>query len=147
MANFTYSIIGGREVARKLDTLAGITKKEAKAVANAVLDFYFSVMPDYPAEPPGSKYSRTFQLYWGTRTRDAPMSLSQIKSVSGGNWDIQVGASGYAPYVVGYAYQQAKVHKGRWWRLSDVVKQNVSGARHVVDLMFNRFLQQAGFGM
>lgn len=71
----------------------------------------------YPAERPGQRYRRTYQLRYGWRRRKpAPLSrlIENVASSRGRH---------YAGYVVGR--KQAWMHKGRWWVALKVIQEEV----------------------
>lgn len=81
-------------------------------------------MPGYPPAPMGSTYRRTGTLgrTLGSSATGGASSQPEIYTVEkmGHGWEGRFGTRlKYAPYVIGDE-QQAKVHQGRWWVLSDV---------------------------
>lgn len=63
-----------------------------------------------PALPPGSGYSRTFNLASASETERPGTRLPDISGV----WRVNEGQADYAEYVLGTRQQQAKIHRGRW---------------------------------
>lgn len=90
----------------------------AKATEKAVL-YVHGQVPDYPTPPPESLYRRT-----GTLGRTI---TTEVRSLGNDVAGVIGTATVYAPWVIGHEQlpdgrgPQARAHKGRWYRLLDVV--------------------------
>lgn len=119
------SLRGFREFDGKIARLNGeLTDAMKKATEKAVL-YVHSKVPAYPPTRPRQSYIRTGDLGRSITT--------EVKSISGG-FQGSIGTNKvYAPWVISDRSlsdgrgPQAWMHKGRWWTLQGVVKDNVDG--------------------
>lgn len=117
----TIEIRGLDGVRRELEKVRkGILETEKKAM-EAGMGTMLRGVPAYPEKPEGSRYRRT-----GTLGRRIGTRVNVVGNEV-------VGAIGtntvYAPWViseeaVGERGPQARVHRGRWWTLQGVVREN-----------------------
>jgi len=101
--------------------------RELKQGMRQAVLYVLGEIPEYPPEIEGSRYRRTMTLgrslsgmarQGGTRS-----CLSRVESVAGAVTGVIGTAIPYAEWVIGE--EQALVHKGRWYRLVDVVRQSM----------------------
>ena len=98
-----------------------------------------SKIPAYPSPPPGSTYRRTGTLgrvltaFGGGLAGGDAAPLSRVETFGDKTVGYIGGRLSYITYVVGdeEGEGQAWMHRGRWYKLIDVVRQNVHG---VVDI-------------
>lgn len=140
------TVTGGKRLIRKLDMLAKTLPDEAEAAGEEILDMLFLNMPDYPPAIPGSRYVRTYNLFDAVRSRvgEHEMSLSDVE-VGPDSVVVSLGVSDYGPYVVGLVREQSRIHRGRWWKLSDVVRNNVRDAVRIAESHVRKSIRTAGF--
>lgn len=112
MADFTVTLTGLDEVLKRLDEKK-IRRAAEDGMAKGML-YVHSTVPPYPAPPAMSSYRRTGTL-GRSITTETRAKGGDIEGVIGTNID-------YAPYVISET-EQARVHKGRWWTLHDVVRK------------------------
>lgn len=120
---------GWQEFDTKISRLNGeLSQSMKKATEKAVL-YVHSKVPAYPPTRPGQTYKRTGDLGRSITT--------DVKSISGG-YQGSIGTNKiYAPWVIsdrsvsGGSGPQAWMHKGRWWTLQGVVKDNVDGVMEI----------------
>jgi hypothetical protein len=96
------------------------------AMTETLLVMHESV-PGYPTPPSNSSYRRTGTLgrTLGSSFEGGGGGTPEIFTVTkiGQSWEGRFGTKlEYAPYVIG-DNSQAKVHKGRWWVLSEVAEK------------------------
>jgi len=146
MSSSGITVTGGKRLIRKLDMLARTLPDEAEDAGEEILDMLFLNMPDYPPPILGSRYVRTYNLFDAVRSRagEHEMSLSDVE-VRTESVIVTLGLSDYGPYVVGLAREQARIHRGRWWKLSDVVRDNVRDAVRIAESHVRRSIRTAGF--
>ena len=114
MIHFNLTVIGQNAVENKLRTAAATGQKRMNNVTYQWAQN--NVMPQlltkaYPAERPGQKYVRTYNLRkgWGIRINNASINIHNTM--------------GYSGYVVGDSRggRQAWMHAGRWWLAREIV--------------------------
>jgi hypothetical protein len=92
-------------------------------------------LPPYPPVREGQKYVRT-----GTLGR----SITTEVEAQGTTFIGRIGtAINYAPYVIGDDSQQAWMHAGRWWQLSQEAGRDVGQIVGEIQDAFNDELQKA----
>ena len=110
-----------KDIKQTIDNLGNIPEAEAAAGEKAIL-FVHQETPPYPAPPSGSAYRRTGTLGRTITTIQGSGSVDALSRVEQGLFGTRaiVGtALEYAPLVIGKP--QAKVHRGRWYILEDVI--------------------------
>lgn len=86
-------------------------------------------VPDYPPEPVDSSYTRTGTL-GRTLSAGAADNIHEVTQ-TGDYSEASFGTRlGYAQYVIG-DNEQAWMHKGRWWRLVDVLEKIKDDIEHL----------------
>lgn len=97
------------------------------ATKTAVL-FVQSNIPPYPSPPPDSTYRRTGQLGRSLTAMQGrnPDALSRVESTLFGDVGYVGTRTKYSPYVVDQD-RQARVHKGRWYTLQQVLRNSRAG--------------------
>jgi hypothetical protein len=128
---------------RRYDKLGKDLKPELESTMGEAGIMLLSQIPDYPPQVIGSGYVRTGTLgrLW---TSDTEVLGNDVVGIIGNN-------TGYGPWVVSdevskvnSAGPQAWFHKGKWWIIQDVVRDN---AQQVFDLfreMVRRLLRESG---
>lgn len=116
---------------------AGIRQQMPNWMKRGVL-YIQSKIPPYPAPPPGSSYRRTGTLgriltaFGGGSFSGDAQPLSRVETFNNQVVGYVGGRLSYITHVVGDEDgRQAWMHKGRWYRLIDVVRGNIDG---VVDI-------------
>lgn len=124
-------IRGLDKLQRKFEALGKDLKPDMEKAMDRAMKYTHGEVPDYPAPPANSRYTRTHVLGNSITT--------EVRAV--GN-DV-VGVIGtdvvYAPWVIsteaaGGAGPQAYMHRGRWWTLQKVVE----GARDGIIEIFEK---------
>lgn len=114
MIHFDLTVIGQNAVENKLRTAAATGQKRMNNVTyqwaqNNVMSQLLTKA--YPAERPGQKYVRTYNLRrgWNIRINNASINIHN--------------RMGYSGYVVGNSQggKQAWMHAGRWWLARDII--------------------------
>lgn len=118
---YAVRIVGLEELLRRFDQADEVVRRELRrAMLRAVLG-ELQRMPSYPPPPPASTYRRT-ELLGRSLTAMVGRHPAARSTVDGAGDTIR-GVIGtavvYAPFVIGE--RQAKVHRGRWWRLDQSV--------------------------
>ena len=114
---YAVRIDGLEELLRRFDQHDEVVRRELRRAMTRAVVGEVGRMPSYPPPPVGSTYRRTLQLGRSLTAMvgQAPNAASTVE----GQGDTIRGIVGtnvvYAPFVVGQ--NQAKVHRGRWWRL------------------------------
>lgn len=93
-------------------------------------------VPEYPPEPPGSRYRRTATLGRSLTgmAGTAEGALAGVETVAGGVRGFVGSAVPYAPEVIGEEGEQAEVHQEHgWWRLGEVVAEAVPGVERILE--------------
>ena len=147
MSTFKVIVKGDRLLIRKFDKARRLLKDELFKAGERSLKQLLEATPEYPIEPLGSTYVRTFNLEAAiTSTKDThPMSLSEVKRISDGV-EIVFGVSGYGPLVIGPGVQ-AWMHEGRWWTLLDVLRRAKGDILDEFHRGKKRAFRRAGIGI
>jgi phage gpG-like protein len=114
---------GWQEFDAKLGKMNGDLTGAMKTATEKAVLYVHSKVPAYPPTRPGQTYRRTGDLGRSITT--------EVKSISGG-YQGSIGTNlVYAPWVIsdrdvpGMGGPQAWMHKGRWFTLQGVVKDNL----------------------
>lgn len=98
-----------------------------KTLETSLLKLEESV-PEYPPEPVNSSYTRTGTL-GRTLSAGAADNIHEVTQ-TGGYSEASFGTRlEYAQYVIGDS--PAWMHKGRWWRLVDVLEKSKDDIEHL----------------
>lgn len=110
---FSIEIEGLDELAEAMGRLAGKTTRVLQEGMEQGVLYVHQSMPPYPPGRADSRYRRTGELgrKMGTEVKTMGRTVTGIVG----------GAAPYAPLVIGT--EQAGMHRGRWWRLRDVVQK------------------------
>jgi hypothetical protein len=130
--------VDGRD--RVANWLRGLTHRLPKATADETEAWAKETRADlkampYPAAPAGSRYKRTGQLAnrWAVEKRGGGVfAITNRAQDRRGRF--------YAAYVVGDAAgkSQAWMHRGRWWRFAEVIKDRLGHLRRRLAERLNR---------
>lgn len=115
----------------------GKTGPELKRALTAGMEkgvlYVHQSVPPYPPAPAGSRYRRTGSLGRTVTAMAGQVqgAIGRVQPIAGGVQGLVGSALPYAPPVIGEA--QAGMHRGRWWRLVDVVKQALPGVKRELE--------------
>lgn len=110
---FSIEVKGLDELAEALEHLAGETTRVLQEGMEQGVLYVHQSMPPYPPARIDSRYRRTGSLGRSMTTEVRTMGAT-VTGIVGS-------AMPYAPLVIGT--EQAGMHRRRWWRLVDVVRQ------------------------
>lgn len=114
---YVVRVDGLEELLRRFDHHDEVVRRELRRAMTRAVVGELGRMPSYPPEPPASTYTRTNKM--GQSLTAMVGRHPDAASTVEGQGDVVRGVIGtnrvYAPVVIGA--MQARVHRGRWWRL------------------------------
>ncbi len=114
---YAVRIVGLEELLKRFDQADEVVRRELRRAMTRAVVGELGRMPSYPPPPAASTYRRTMQLGRSLTAMvgRAPKAESTVEGMGDTVRGIVGTAVEYAPWVIGQ--QQARVHRGRWWRL------------------------------
>ena len=141
MTEYSYEIKGLDKLNKKLKGMEREQiRKTLVSTTDKAVKYVHSQVPPYPAPPPASRYRRT-----GTLRRSINTQVKEVGSEIQGLIGTPIE---YAPWVISSetvpevgAGPQARVHKGRWYTLQDVVKKSLGEVKRIYSKMVKDMLK------
>lgn len=124
------AIRGLQELIKKFERL-NERMWEMPRVAQDAEKYLRSQVPPYPPPPPNSTYHRTGDLGRSIHTEVQKLGAQVVTSLS-------VGVD-YGPWVVDER-RQARVHRGRWWTLQEVLRKSRDGVVRLYEDFIRPFI-------
>lgn len=138
------NVKGLDKLSKDINALTARFPGYAKDATQKALLYVHQEMPDYPPQPPNSRYVRTFTLFRSITTMQgkAPEALSRVEPRFGSVVGVVGTKLRYAPWVIDKS-RQTKSHKSHgWWNLQDVVKGMRAGIYKVYRDELKKFFQR-----
>ena len=111
----------------------GLRGEAADAASDYLLGNEQRGLRHYPAQRPGQKYIRTYNLRSGWQKDGKGVQIALHNSVE------------YAPYVQGDD-TQAWMHAGRWHTVTQIFQSNIDGMINAIYQRWQKWLKGKGLG-